>query len=324
MMEKYSAPDSVLDAPVASLSTQPALRGAYADDARVYPIHTPAAAWVSAAYFLDNGSGNAKVAAEIKAALLRHRMWDEWERLAEAADMNRRIKSAAAATTRFALPDQRRYPLDTPDDVARAVDYFDKYASAFDAAERKTYARSVVEAIKSAGLAAADDTMWRLEAEAGLGRLSKSWRAAVTVRTKLAADSPEVVDALDKAAAFPPPDPLELVCALRELDKVAGWDLPDPLTAVIDETPTSAARKLASVVRAASGRWYSVGDVGAVPEAEIDLLVAPVTVASGEKRAALLADPTTCPAFEALLVDRGVAHVWQDRERPDWQALSKD
>lgn len=322
LMDKYAAPDEVLDAPTGSVTDRPATRADYADEGRCFPVHTPAAAWLSAAHYLDAGSRNEKVAGEIRNALLRHRLWDEWDRLADAAAANERTK-AAAETHRYALPDRKRYPLDTADDVRTAAAYFTRHADSFSHDDRRKYASAVVTAADDHRVDLGSD-LRRFEAEAGLGLLSRSWRDAVTCRTKLAADDAGAAAALEKASAAPPDDPLELVGLLRDLDKVASWDLPDPLDDVIGETPSTAREKLAGAVRAHSGRWYRIGDVAAVPAADIDAVVAPlgVAIASNEKRAALLADPETGTAFEELLLDRGVRYVAHDRERADWVGLA--
>lgn len=320
-MDKYAAPDVILECPVDAAFGRPVVRGAYADDDRKYPIDNPASAWLSAASYFDSGSTDRKVAAALQTALNEHRLGDEWERLSETADMYRRTKAAAEAPKAFAL--NGRFPIDTDDRVIAAVSYFAKHASAFSHDDRAAFATAVVRVMTDAVKRASDPAaVRRIEAEAGLGRPASDWRRAVTDRARLS-DDPAATEVLNKIASAPLTDPMGLVRDLRDLDAIARWDLPDPIDTVIGETPSTAAAKLASVVPAPSGNWYRRSDLSRVSDGAVAELFASgeVPVFSVEKRAALLTDPTTGPEFERVLNDHDVKPVQHSPHKTDWKAL---
>lgn len=347
VMEKYAAPDRVLDAPIEHLTRRPEVYNGYADPDRCYPVHTPAAAWVSAGCYLSDGGSDTKVAAAIQSALAEHRLGREWDRMVKIESDARATKEAAERPTRFALPEHRRYPIDTPARIKAATDYFAEHWAAFDPVDRRTYATNLVAAINDGSKAAsvAPDVVWRLEAEAGDGMLSRTWRDALEVRVKLARATGDsaLVAALEKAGSSRPPDPAALADLLRGVDRVRGWDLPDPLSVLVSDTPSTAAAKVAGVVRAASGRWYTKEALMRVPDRAVaDIMVGcglpavnldaesherfggPIglPIQSLDKRSSLLIDPNSCARFEALLADFGVAPVSQDPAHTDWGAVA--
>lgn len=347
VMEKFAAPTSVLDAPIDHLTTRPVVRNGYADDARTYPVHSPAAAWVSAAFYLESGAPDTKVAASIRDALTTYRLGREWARMEVLEATERTAKEAAAAPKRFALPAEKKYPIDTPEEIKRAAAYFMEHKDRFSGSNRRTFAAEVVKAAGDDSIRIDLDTAWRLESEAGLGRLAPSWKRVFHSRIKLASlnGNADLTTVLEKEASAAPSDPVALAGMLREVDRACKWDLPDPLTELISDTPTTATEKLAGLVRSATGKWYAKAALDAIPDKLITDLFADapslsfidldttdvrgqsarfgLPVVSSAKKAELLMDPKFCDRLEAVLSDHDTQPVGQDPVKTDWAALAR-
>lgn len=310
LMQKYAAPAAIRAAEPTALDALPIISN-FADRAQTYPLHTPAAAWASAAAYHDAGDTNVETGNRIKAACVEHRLRGEWERLQKAAAAAR---EAARIEPPWALPEQKKYPLGTPGQIKAAVDYFARYADSLSVADRKTYAGALV---KFAGAYANDETMSRWEAEAGLAQPAADPLLAFRMRAQLTSD-PTLRDALTKVASVP--DPHEAAALLRRVDKRAGFNLSDPIIHLTGLTPTQARSKLAGLVKAASGNWYAAADLDRVPDALLQDLFGAPPIVSRRYREQLLAKVA---AFERVAEDHGVRPLERARRpRVDWASLA--
>lgn len=326
VMRKFAAPAKVLDADPGDLFGPPKVASNFADPGYQYPVHTPAAAWVSAAVYHQAGSDDPEVAERIKAACDDHRLWGEWDRLKAAAAPPPPPEPA------WALPAVKKYPLGTAADVKQAATYFVTYADRLSTADRRTFAAETVKAAAAQAATLDPAVRDRLEAEAGLGYPAPpaAWRAECEKRAYMVKDTNgKLAETLTKLAASyldgvpVTEDPVEAAATLRELDKVAGLDLTDPLRGLVAETPSSARAKLASAVRAASGNWYSLKDLDRVPDQTAAELRPGPVVWSKEAKARLLEDGPTAGVFEQILVDHGAEPVARaPRPRVDWASLA--
>lgn len=320
VFEKYAAPAAVLAAPPGDLFDRPVLRRDYADDGRQYPVHTKLAAWASAAAYHDAGSDHPEVGARIRRACDVHRLWGEWDRLKAAAAADRAAR--APRVTRWALPDRKKYPLDTAEQVKAAAAYFARYADRLPAADRKTYAGELVKAAAGTG-GLPPAALARLEAEAGLGRPAADPGLAFRTRAAAAVDPALKAALLKAAAAAGGLDPLGAADLLRRVDRRVGWDAPDPLAQLVGETPTTAREKLAGVVEAATGNWYRLADLDRVPDATVAAVFGTGPVVSRDAKAGLLKAASTARAFEDVLRGHGVAPAERARRpRVDWAGLA--
>lgn len=320
MMVKFAAPAEVLAGDVSDLFSAAPLRVNFADAGRQFPVHTPSAAWASAAHYHAAGCDDPAVGGAIKSAFARHRLFGEWDRLAEVA-RPKAEKSASAG--RYAVPSANKYPIDTPELVKKAAEYFEAHADRFRDDERKEYALNLAKAAADFRGTLPDAQLYRLEAEGGMGRLSSGWKQAFDDRIKVATreNLPDLAKALTEAASVPPEDPTKAAQHLRRIDRVNRWELNDPLGVMIDLTPTKAAAELASVVKAADGSWYAKADLGAVPDDTVHHLFGTPPVLSAAGRAELLKSAASCGAFRAVLADHGVHPVEHaPRRRVDWAA----
>jgi hypothetical protein len=66
---EYGAPDYVLEASSDDLFAGAKIASQFADRGGLYPVHTKAAAWLSAAAFADAGGADAETGARLQAAL---------------------------------------------------------------------------------------------------------------------------------------------------------------------------------------------------------------------------------------------------------------
>lgn len=323
LMTKFAAPSAVSAAPVQSVHDAADVAANFADPfgRREYPIHSPASAWASAAFYHSTGSTDPEVAGRIKEACYRHRLFGEWERL-EAAARPAAVKTAAASA--YALPAAGRYPIDTPEQIKSASDYFHVHAAAFPDADRREFARNTARAANRYPDLLPAERLHRLQAEAGLGRLSGSWKSAFEVRIRLAEieNQTDLASALKSASASPPEDTAAAAALLRRVDRVNGWRVADPLDVIVDLTPAKAAADLSTVVKSADGSWYRRADLARVPDSTVAVLFGAPPVASGEYRAGLLKSAETAKAFQAVLADHGVRPVREARARVDWARLA--
>lgn len=332
VLTKYAAPDDVLGAPPEDLFVPENVAVNFADARRTYPIHTKAAAWISAAYYHDSGSDDAVVGDRIKLACQYHQIGKEWNKLASL-----RPQHVETQVTYYALPAAKKYPLDTPEQVKAADEYFTKYASYFPAEDRRTYAGEMVKAAIRHPQAVTD--LWRLEAEAGLGLPAEGWETEFAQRAKKALElgDEDLAAVLDKTAVdfkqqiidrqVSPMGTFtnagELSDLLKKADRKYGWNYGDPLGGLVGDTPSTAGKKLAGVVRSAAGNWYVKEAVDAVPDNLFTELVGCGPVVSRETKLGLLQDATKVAAVERLLNLHNVEPVERAKpQRVDWEKLA--
>jgi len=317
LMVKYAAPAGVLEASVEDLEPVEKVASAYADAGKTFPVHTPSAAWASAAHYHATLSTDTKVGNRIKAALDQHRLFGEWSRL----EQNRPVP---AESRHYGLPDSKKYPLDTAEQVKAAADYFTKYSDQFTPTDLQTFSRNVLSAGERVPGALSNAVVDQIEAAAGLGRLASTWKEAFDQRIWHATRDklPALVEVLKEASASPPTDPVLAATHLRAVDRVNNWQLPDPLTQLCDETPSAARRKLAAMVRAADGSWYKRADLNKIPDETLSNLFDLPAVVSNTARCSLLQEK--CAAFREVLDHHGVSPVEVPRDpRVDWAALAR-
>jgi len=322
LMIKYAAPAAVRGEPVDAAVSPAPVAANFADPfgRREYPIHTPAAAWASAARYHDTGSDDPAVAARLKEACDRHRLFGEWDRLKAA----RAEPAAPPPPAAYALPAAKKYPVDTAEQVKAAAAYFSSYADQFDPQDRREFAANTAKAAAAFPGAVDAPTLSRLQAEGGFGRLAKGWKTAFEVRARMAELTGEgaLAAAIKAAAAAAPADPVAAVILLRRVDKAAGWAMTDPQEAVIDLTPAKAAEELKDAVRAADGTWYRKSALAAVPDATLCELFGAPPVASAAYREGLLKAADTSTRFREVLADHGVEPAAVPKARPDWKKLA--
>lgn len=319
LMTKFAAPAAVAGADDADLTNHAPLAVNFADRERTYPIHTPKAAWASAAFYHATGSSDDTVASRIKEACVRHRLFGEWDRLSAVAR-----PGDTPPAVHYALSEPNRYPLQSPGQLKSAADYFATYADRFDPMDRREFALSVVGAMERHPGTLTEKVAAVFEAEAGLGRLAGDWKWAFDDRIRLATmeNQPELVEALKEASSVPPPDIAVAAAVLREVDQRNRWKLDDPLAAMSDLTPTEARRKLAGVTLAADGSWYEKAALDAVPDEAVSALFDAPVVVSSATRSELLASPEKSAAFRQVLADHEVFPVEEPRRRVDWAAVA--
>lgn len=230
-------------------------------------------------------------------------------------------RAAADAARAYALPAARKYPLDLPEEVKAAADYFATYADRLGAADRREFAANLAARAGDLG-ALPPATMDRLQKEAGMGL--HCFHGPFEVRAELAdrTGRPELADALRKAAAefTDPKAGPEAAAVLRDVDRRCGWDLPDPIDGLTPTTPASAREKLAGAVEAASGNWYRLEDLERVPP-EVSALYGLPPVASAEGYGRLLRSKQAA-AFEEVAADYGALPVERPTRQVDWAGLA--
>lgn len=336
LLTQYAVPGRLLDKSASDLFEPPPISSAFADPSRSYPTHTAPATWLSAAAYHDSGSTDPSVGRRIKESCDWFGLSSEWDRL----ESCRPAEPKVAAVEKWALPDKKMYPIETDEEVKRAIAYFDEYSGRFEAEDRRTFAGELVKAAASRPELFSPDNLWRLEAEAGLGMPAENWRIEVEVRTKKArdADLPELAEAIEKSAmgvdygsgafqsrggALSPGQEFrgagELAELWRQLDRRMGWSHSDPLQGLVGETPSTAKAKLASATRSATGNWYRNEDLDRVPDQACSDLCNFGPVVSRAAKMAALADPTS--PFERLALTQGVRPIQSARPgRVDWSA----
>lgn len=326
VMVKYAAPNDVLDASVDTLFDVPRLPCNFADRRMEYPIHSKTAAWASAAGYLDSGESDGEIANRIREAWTYHRIpTSEWARLAKIAADSRQTTPAAV---KYALADDRKYPVDTAEQIETAASYFHKYANQFDPETRKKYAHGLLSADTNGVLGL--DTAARLEAEAGLAAPNLNWVEEFDKRAFMSPD-PMLKDALTnvvtqiKAAGFDNGRfhaAGEIADLLRQVDRRMGWDFPDPLLGLTGETPSTARAKLAKAVDGATGDWYAVEDLDRLPDTDFSAIVGGTPIVSRTAKVAALRDPKLGPLVATALEDYGVRPISKARPKTAWAEVA--
>lgn len=314
----YAAPDYVLGASSDDLFGAGTAAGFADPVTRLYPVHTKAAAWLSAAAADEAGETRPEVLDRLARAARQHGVGPVTR-----TDEAKAAAAAADASRRFALPAARSYPIDHPEQVKAATAYFDRYADRLPTTDRRAFAANVAARAEELDCLP-DDALDRLQKEAG------EWSPgsdgvltdAVRVRVALAETTgrPALADALSKAAADGPGgDGVELAAHLRDVDRTCGWDLPDPLAGVT--TRAGARAKLAGAVAAASGNWYRVADLDRIPHEVLAAYgAAPVLSRAGYER---LLSSKNAAALESVAADYGVFPVEAGpRRQADWAGLA--
>ena len=317
LLTKYAAPDVVWSASTADLLDVPKIRSNFADDTYTYPIHTKAAAWVSAGNYHASGSKDTVVGSAIKSACDYFGLSNEWNRL------ETECRSTKSAEDVYALPDAKKYVINNEQDVKLAYDYFDKYANDMGWQDRQQYAQSLLNRVSNNDWLDTSIKI-RLEKEAGYARLSNDPKRPFNERIRLANlhGEKELASALEKASNDFNNNPLEAAAALREVDRVMGWRFPDPINDFVRESPTEARTKLAQVIKSSSGNWYKISDIKQVPDDEVREFLGNPLVLPKNAYDSILQDNTKCAAFEQILKDHGVKPVEHASPTVDWKALA--
>jgi hypothetical protein len=323
LFAKYAAPADVLSASVDDLIGRPAV-GGYADPGtNTYPIHTKAAVWASVAAYHDNGRPDSgPVADRLKAACAFWRMGDAWAEMKEAALVSR------PGVIHYAIPYEKRYPLDRPEQLKAAAAYLEDHRGSFSPEEARTFASSLLARNAVLGVLTAGEKV-AAEITAGYGTPAADWRDEFSVRTTLAkaAGDNELVAAVKaaEAAVDGGADPYAAADLLRQVDRRMKWALPDPAGRLTAVTPSAKWAAATAHARAADGSWYRVADLAAVPADAWDAVLGGGVVSAAAKRAAALADPATFPAAARLLADHGVRPAEAAPEvlpKTDWAAAA--
>lgn len=276
----------------------------YADPStRQFPIFDPQSTVASAlTYRYLGGPEDHPVAGRIKEAASAFGVESAWEVLKE-----------PEPEQRYCLPEQKKYPVSTPEEAVKAAEYLSHHSAKFSETDRVKFAENLLE-IDDGMQALPFKQRCAVERYAGLGAPSDLC-AAFEPRIKLAGSDRELLKAVAKAESEVRDGgcPYKAASLLKTLDASMGWKLPDPYDHLTSLTPTAAKSAADSLIPAASGKVYSASDVESVsPDAFSPW--GPAAVATITKRASLLSGPESS-AVEAVLIASGVTPVadWFDR-----------
>lgn len=308
----------------------------YADQSgRRFPVHTPAAAWLSSAYFLEKAADfDREYASAVGRRLLgMAQFWDilpEVERLAERVAVEKRAASDELGDDAFALVEtladgskERLLPLRGPAEVKAAASWLCDYRDAFPLADRREIATRVLQKAAEFGTTLGDaaDPLDRM---AGFGGCAlKHALAAVSERAQLLArTAPAVAAGLRKIAAeLPDAEPTyhqKLAGVLDEIDRATGLarlyndGLARPEDVLFAVTEKVASEAASGSVQTTTGSVYSVEDLARVDDLDKiaaylgDDFASEVATRTGlrvdaEKLAAVL---RTAPRDDAALFDQ--------------------
>ncbi len=342
LMVKYAMPERLLDRPVQDLIAPVKIAGMFADAEHTYPVHTPAAAWTSAAAYHDSLATDPELGRVIKEACDWFGISSEWDRLSAA----RPPAPVPAPVAMWGLPASQKYPLDSDRQVKFAIEYYQKYANRLSPDDRRTFAGQLVKAASDKPHLLSGDNLWRMEAEAGLGLPAPGWKTELLYRAKaakelgyedlsealqkIASDSHEVGGGGDSpngnfssAGSFRTAG--ELADILGKIDlgmwgngEKASWGKSSALEGLVGDTPSTVRAKLAQVVQGSSGRWYSIADLDRVPDELCSRLGGLGPIVSRRAKAEQLAKSAS---FERLVESQGIEPL-QSRAVPktDWLA----
>lgn len=319
LVSDYAAPDYVMEASSDDLFAGKTAVD-FADPAtRLYPIHTKAAAWMSAAAADDGAAGplNPYAAARLATALRAYKLEQPVKTAAA-------LKTAAdeLAARRYALPTAGRYPIQFAEEVKAAAEYFSTYGSRMDPADRREFAANTARrAVELDCLAAG--VLDKLQKEAGEGLGASAAPFALRAEAAERTGRPALAVELRKAAAdyTSPVDAPEAAALLRSVDATCGWDFPDPIDGLVTATKASAAAALDGVVRAESGNWYLVTDLDRLPAAVKAAYGAPPVLSRGGYERLLTSK--VAAGFEGVIADYGVRPAEPaPRRQADWAGLA--
>lgn len=301
---KFNPPDYIKTAASQDIYCSSLPKFMYADDAKTFPVNNPASTWVSAAFCLDSGVDAGPVVDRIKQAMTKFAMNGVWENMQKAAAESR---PKPAPPLNYALPDKKKYPLDTKEQVSAAAEYLTKYASYFDTLDRITFANNVLTADDSVTVLPYE-TRHTVEVLAGLSRPVKS---AVEILNPYIGKAHrlgllEVEAALTKAAnaVDSGDDPYELKCLVTRIGQdytKLGIANTDELTAL---TPVVAKKEITNYVKAASGNVYNIVDLDKVNDDIVIKAFGAGPLVTRQKKAQLLEE--LGDVFEQVMKDSGV------------------
>jgi hypothetical protein len=260
----------------------------YADQSgRRFPVHTAAATWLSAAYFLEKSAefGRDYAAAVGRRLLGMAQYWDilpEVEQLAERIAIEKRAASDELGDDAFALVEtmadgskERLLPLRGPAEVKAAAEWLLTYRDAFPLADRRAIATRVLQ--KAAEYDARPGDADALDRMAGFGGCAlKHAVAAVAERAQLARSAPAVAAGLRKIAAeLPGAEPTygpKLAEVLDAIDRSTGLarryteGLARPEDVLFAVTEKVASDYRDGTVQTSTGAVYSVEDLSRVDD----------------------------------------------------------
>lgn len=157
------------------------------------------------------------------------------------------VKTASA----FALG--TKYPIDTPENIKKAAQYFDTFAEYFPFEERVTYAKNTVEAAKTAGISLGQT---KVAQYAGLGKYASWVEAELVLRTQYCAVEKTASAYRTLLSKVRTGEVTPEVCAqaLESIDKTAGlniyWDsaIRNPREAVFSALSEASFGKIAAPI----------------------------------------------------------------------------
>lgn len=309
---KFGVPPFVKEAATEEIYNRSMPKYLYADTTnKDFPIHTPAACFISASLALHQRDYSSKTAANIKFAMSKlglHGMWDAMEKLA------RTYEPKPTPIKCYALGD--KYPIDTKEQVTTATLYFSKYASHFSKEDRKTYASNLLKADDIHKTMAKHERHF-VEMKAGLGRpIVKAARLAEPYAKyvegikmegceKLASSIRDAAALVDEGKADAE-DFADVIDSIRS--KIAGLPKTDELRNQLTEgTPTYLREMSDRYIEAPSGNIYDKFEFDKVSAEVFCKVLGSTPILSREKKAELL--KTNGHVVENLLSAHGVTPI---------------
>lgn len=145
------------------------------------------------------------------------------------------VKTAEPKT--FALPNEKRYPIDTPELIKKAIEYFEKNATRFQPLEALVFAANVKKAALQEKVLT-EDTVLEKYASLTSSRFSPNWKENIRMRRPyVKEDEREVYDELvEKAAEFgvvKTAEVLEAVDRKLGVNRQWGHTIVDPYVSIL-------------------------------------------------------------------------------------------
>lgn len=352
----YPPPAWVKTASEAQLKGTPELpRHVYADPyGRRYPTHTPAATWLSTAYFEEKRAAfepqeAARIGRRLEGAVRYWGIAGDVAALRTKAAADHAAADAALGDDDFALVEvydhggrDRHLRLANPAEVKVAAAYFVAQRDEFGYPDRRTIARKILAKVAALGVVLEPGRAEPLEQAAGYGGCATK-RAAAMVRDramlvrrsdeKLAHTLRQIAEAIEEPdSGTRDPDRLEkLATLIDQVDRQSGlWrqyseGLERPEEVLFAVTTKVAADFLQDHVRATDGSLYRTADLGQLRVHDIrDHMGDEFADAISDDgiwpdQAKLAAVLPTCPRDDAELFGRlaaaaGVRPVGRDKE----------
>lgn len=290
-----------------------------------YPLHTPAAAWLSAAFYHHNSVNDEAIAGRIKSALDNFGMDGVWDALAKRGVQTKPLESVMG----YAIPSMKRYPLVDNVSIKVAAAYFCKYANELGDVAGE-FATNTLAAANEHNVDLDDEEREKLEAAAGHGKplLQPTKVAMPYVMAAVALGEKELAGKVLKAAeaAEGGADPYKLAELLDKVGKRLNVKIAGTKEALTGLTPSRVEKIANKYVKAANGAWYEKAALSKVPAFALDAVFGTGPLVCLEKRAALL--QTQGQAYYQLLADYGVNPVMVEDKpakpvKTDWASLLK-